>query len=162
MNIRHTDAETSEFANEMRRCFHSGRGSQSGSTRGSKTGVGKWSVFIRRPDGVCTVLTRSGRRMFPDQNRFTEWNHFLNRKWPRIDNQIAPKLPTSSPNRGLGLGHAGVFGCLLRKFAIAYSFKSNICHTTNLLFVCCFTRCCLATADFEAAAFQVCRDCLAG
>ena len=106
--------------------------------------------------------SRSGRRMFPDQNRFTEWNHFLNRKWPRIDNQIAPKLPTSSPNRGLGLGHAGVFGCLLRKFAIAYSFKSNIYHTTNLLFVCCFTRCCLATADFEAAAFQVCRDCLAG
>ena len=108
------------------------------------------------------VLTRSGRRMFPDQNRFTEWNHFLNRKWPRIDNQIAPKLPTSSPNRGLGLGHAGVFGCLLRKFAIAYSFKSNICHTTNLLFVCCFTRCCLATADFEGAAFQSCRGCLAG
>ena len=82
------------------------------------------------------VLTRSSRRMVSAQNRFTEWNHFWNRKWPRINNQTVPNLPTSSPNRGLGLGHAGVFGCSLPKVAIAYIFKSNMYHWTNVLFVC--------------------------
>ena len=66
--------------------------------RGSKTGVGKRSVFIRRPDGVCTDFTRSGRRVFPDQNRFTEWNHFLNRKWPRINHQNVPQPRTTRSN----------------------------------------------------------------
>ena len=119
MNIRHTDAETSEFANEMRRCFHSGRGSQSGSTRGSKTGVGKWSVFIRRPDGVCTVLTRFGRPVFWAHNRFTKWNHFWIRKRPGVDTQLVAKPPDAANNCATRIYQAGMFGCLSAKFMIA-------------------------------------------
>ena len=65
------------------------------------------SAEVRSP---TTDFTPSGRRVLPGQNRFTEWNHFWNRKWPRINNQVVPKPPTSETNCGVRLDRVGVFG----------------------------------------------------